>query len=63
MRVAERAPQSVRPDDLQLSRLTDGSAQQLLDRAYQLVDVDGLRIERLAARESKQAVRQGRGAV
>ena len=41
----------------------DGPAQQVLHGADQLVDVDRLRIERLAAREGEQAVGQRGSAV
>ena len=46
-----------------LEALAERPVQEILDAADELVRVEGLRIERLAAREGEQAMRQGRRAV
>ena len=50
-------------DDVEPDLLADRAPQQLLHRGDELIDVDGLGIERLAPREGEQAMGQRRGAV
>src|SRR6267154_1085542 len=50
-------------DKFEPDLLADAPAQQVLHRGDELIDVDRLGIERLAAREGEKAMRQRRGTV
>src|SRR5882724_13492255 len=63
MRVAEGAPEAAGGDKFEPDLLADAPAQQVLHRGDELIDVDRLGIERLAAREGEKAMRQRRGAI
>ncbi len=59
--VAERRPQPSARLDLEVDRVADRAAQQVLHAGDQRVDVGRLRIERLPAREGQQPVGQRGG--
>ena len=63
VRVAQRGPEPAGGDDFEADGLADGAPEQLLHAGDEPVGVDGLGVERLAAREGEQTVREGRGAV
>ena len=54
------SPQIGRHRGLDLDRLAERAAEQLVHAAHELVDVDGFGVERLPARECEQALRQRR---